>query len=195
MSFDDIQSIWDSQQPLDGAIDKDALTTLITTKNRVFTRIVGVTELVMTGTLLFVAVMFMRDPLLHGHDRILIVPGIASVLAALFVWTGRVARKKREIRYDDSLLGIVDQSIDAIEYQIVRMQGFVWWFAGPTSLGLVIGLCIVDASKRYLFYTVFIPSFILCIGLAYWQIRREIRFKLRPEKARLEDLRNRLVNE
>ncbi|MCS7468935.1 hypothetical protein NZK35_19965 [Stieleria sp. ICT_E10.1] len=113
MSFDEIQSIWDSQQPLDDSVDADALKSGIEARNRLFTRTVGATEVAMTLTLLFVAAMFMKDPLLQGHDRILLVPGIASLLAAMFVWTGRIARKKREMRFDASLLGIVEQSIDA----------------------------------------------------------------------------------
>ena len=108
--------------------------------------------------------------------------------------SGLSRRRKREIRYDASLLGIVEQSIDAIDYQMRRLRSFLWWFAGPTSLGLIIGLFIVDDSKRFLFYTIFIPAFFVCMGLAYWQIRREIRTKLTPEKTRLEELRNRLLN-
>ncbi|QDV42326.1 hypothetical protein Enr13x_21710 [Stieleria neptunia] len=112
----------------------------------------------------------------------------------MFVWTGRNARKKREMRFDASLLGIVQQSIDAVIYQMGRIRNFLWWFAGPTSLGLAIGLFIVEDSKRYSFYTIFIPAFVVFMGLAYWQIRREIRTNLRPEKSRLEELRNRLIN-
>ena len=194
MSFDEIKSIWDSQQPLDDSVNTDALRTSIKAKNRRFTWIVGATEVAMTLTLLFVAAMFMRDPLLQGHDRILLVPGIASLLAALFVWTGRIARKKREMRYDDSLLGIVEQSIGAVNYQMMRMRNFLWWFTGPTGLGLAIGLFIVDDSNRYLFYTIFIPAFVVCMGLAHWQIGREIRTDLIPEKSRLEELRNKLSN-
>lgn len=194
MSFNEIQSIWDSQQPLDETVDADALRTCIKARNRLFTRIVGAMEVAMAVTLLFVAAMFMRDPLLQGHDRILLVPGVVSLLAAVLVWTGRIARKKRETRYDASLLGIVEQSIDAVNYQMGRMRNFLWWFAGPTSLGLATGLFIVDDSKRYLFYTIFIPSFVVCTGLAYWQIRREIRTNLIPEKSRLEELRNKLIN-
>lgn len=194
MSFEDIQAIWESQEPLDGEIDKSALKEWIQSKNRSFTRIVGMTEVVMTLTLLFVGGMFMKDPIVQGHDRILIVPGIASFVAAAFVWTGRIARKKREFVYADSLLGIIERSLDAIEYQKRRMEGFVWWFASPMSLGLIIGLFIVDDSKRYLFYTVFIPAFIACMGLTYWQIRRDVRINLIPEKVRLEDLRKTLTN-
>jgi len=190
MSFEEIQSIWDSQQPLHGRIDREDLTSWIKAKNRSFARIVGTMEIVMVLTFLFLAGMFMRDPVLEGHDPALILAGIASLVAAAYVWTGRVARKKRAVRYEDSLLGIVDQSIDAIDYQVKRMRSFVWWFAGPTSLGLAIGLVIVDESKRYLFYIVFIPAFLVCMGLTYWQIRREIRINLVPEKSRLEALRD-----
>lgn len=194
MSFDEIQSIWESQQPLDGSVDESALATLIKAKNRSFARIVSVSEIAMTLTLLFVAAMFMKDPLLQGHDRILIVAGIASLVAAIFVWTGRIARKKREVSYDDSLLGIVERSIAGIDYQMRRMQSFLWWFAAPNSIGLLIGLFIVDDSKRYLFYTVFIPAFVICMGLTYWQIQRDIRTNLLPEKMRLVDLRSNLID-
>ncbi len=195
MSFDEIQSIWESQESLDGAIDKDALTQRIKARNRLFLRIVGITEVVMTLTLLFLAAMFMKDPLLEGHDRILILAGLAALLAALFVWTGRIARKNREVKYDESLLGIVEHSLDGVDYQIKRMRSFLWWFAGPASLGLVIGLFIVDASKLYLFYTIFIPGFVVCMGLTYWQIRREIRTNLAPERARLQELHRKLLDD
>lgn len=195
MSFEEVQAIWESQQNVDDAINPNELMSLMESRNRSFTKIVSVTEIAMTLTLIFVGGMFMKDPVLQGHDRILAVAGIASFLAAGFIWTGRVARKKREINYDHSLLGIVDCSIGAIDYQQRRMSSFVWWFAGPMSVGLLIGLFIVDDSKRYLFYTVFIPAFIACMVLTYWQIRREIRLNLVPEKKRLQDLRRSLVQE
>jgi len=195
MNFEEVQSIWDSQQPFSSSIDTDALTSWIKSKNQSFTRVVGITEIVMTGTLLFVAGMFLRDPILQGHDRILIVAGVVSLMAAGFVWTGRIARKKRELSYDESLLGILDRSIDAMGYQIKRMRSFIWWFTAPMSLGLIIGLFIVDDSKRYLFYTIFIPGFVICMGLTHWQSEREIRGVLLPEKARLEGLRQRIGHE
>lgn len=194
MSFDEIQSIWNSQESLESRIDRDLLHQWIKDRNRSFTRNVGLVEITMTLTLLFVTAMFFKDPLLQGHDRILMVAGLASLLAAGFVWSGRIARKKRQVNYADTLAGIVEQSIDAIEYQMWRMRSFVWWLAVPMSLGLLIGLFIIDDSKRYLLYTIFIPAFVICIGLAYWQIQREIRTNLVPEKSRLTQLRDRLIN-
>ncbi len=192
MSFEEIQSIWESQRRIDNSLDKDALYSWIQSRNRSFTRVVGVVEIVMTLTLLFVAMMFMKDPVLEGHDRILILAGIASMIAAGFVWSGRIARKKREVSYDSSLLGIVQKSIDAVDYQIKRMRSFLWWFAGPMSLGLLIGLFIIDSDRRYLLYTIFIPAFAICMLLTYWQIQREVEMKLLPEKKRLERLRDQI---
>ncbi|TWT85629.1 hypothetical protein Pla123a_04360 [Posidoniimonas polymericola] len=193
MSFDDVQAIWDSQQPAGDRLDRDALTQCIKADSRSLMRIVGATEMVMTLTLLFMAAMFMRDPLLQGHDRVLLVAAFACLAAAAYVWTGRVARKKREVRYDASLLGMVERSIAAIDYQIARMRGFLWCFGAPTSLGLLIGLLIVDDSKRYLFYWVFIPAYCLCMGLTWLQIGREIRTKTQPERRRLAQLRDQLI--
>jgi len=194
MNFDELQTIWDSQEKLESQIDQDVLHQWIKVRNSSFTRIVGITEIVMTLTLLFVTGMFFKDPLLQGHDRILMVAGFASLMAAAFVWTGRIARKKRQVNYSDSLVGVVERSIDAIDYQTWRMRSFIWWFAGPMSIGLLIGLFIVDEPKRYLFYTIFIPAFTLCMGLTHWQIRRDIRMNLLPEKSRLTQLRDRLID-
>ncbi|MEM8668136.1 MAG: hypothetical protein AAGG48_11510 [Planctomycetota bacterium] len=195
MSFDEIQSIWKSQKPVESDGDSDGLADRITTMHRSHTRMIGLTEFVMTGVLLFLGFMFMKDPILQGHDRVLLVAGFASLAAAGWVWTGRIARKKRLLRYENTLLGIVEQSIDGISYQIRRMRNFVWWFIAPTTLGLLIGLVIVDDSKRYLFYTFFIPAYVVCMVMTYWQIRREIALKLTPEKERLIELRHQLMEE
>ncbi len=194
MSFDDIQSIWDSQPLPEGPIDKDGLLQTVVDRDRAFSRISTITDMLMTGTLLFVAAMFLRDPLIQGHDRVLILPGLTCLCAAGFIWKWRIDRQRRQIGFDDSLIGWIDKSIDGLDDRITQMRNFLWWFACPHAFGLGIALVIVDESKRYLLYTVFVPAFLICIGLTYWQIRREIRLKLRPAKERLESLRARLDN-
>ena len=188
MNDDPIQAIWDSQQPVAISNDRQELTQWIDTRARHLDRTIGLVEIMMTATLVFVAVMFMKDPVLQRHDLILIVPGIFSLAAAAFVWSGRIARKKREINFDTSLKGIAEKSLHGINYQIRRMQSFVWWFAAPCTIGLIIGLFIVDADKRYLLWGVFIPAFIACMAATIWQIRKEIQRKLLPEKQKLEEL-------
>ena len=192
MSFDDLQAIWNSQQLSDSSLDHDALLKTIKDRYYSFRRVANVTEIVMTLTLLFVAAMFLRDPLLQGHDRVLILPGIACLIAASFVWKRRMDRRKREINYDESLLGLIEKSIDGIDDRIARMGGFLWWFVFPNVVGLCIALFIVDDTKRYLLYSIFIPAFCACMVLAYWQIRREIRTTLLPERERLDELRTQL---
>ena len=189
MDLEDIQKAWDSQEE-NPALDFDetSLRSHVRTKVRTFGRLVGWTEIFTAGMLLFITAMFLRDPISEGHDLVLIVPAIASLVAACFVIAGRVLRKKREIAYDDSIKGIVEKSISRIDYQEKRLKSFLWWFAAPMMLGLLIGLVIVDASKRYLFFTVFIPLFVLSIGLCYWQIKKEIKNKLMPERDSLASL-------
>lgn len=195
MTFDEIQSIWNSQQTLKDQIDPAEWQPWIEARNKSLNKSIGFVEVLMFLLMLFLAAMFFRDPILEGHDRILAVCGIMSLIAAGYIWTGRIARKKREVQYDRSLLGIVEQSIDALDYQRRRLASFVWWFALPMSCALLIGLVIVDPSKRYLFYWIFIPGFALCMGLTYWQIRREIARNISPEKRRLEELREALQSE
>lgn len=195
MSFNEIQSIWNSQQPLDGPLDRDGLLLAVVEKARSFNRIVTATDVLMITTLLFVAAMFFRDPLLQGHDLILILPGIACLTGAGAVWKWRINRQRRQTDFDDSLVGMINKSIDNVQDRISHMRSFLWWFACPNVLGLGIALFIIDESKRYLLYSIFIPAFAVCIGLAYWQIQREIRLKLQPEKTRLEALRAQVAND
>lgn len=194
MSFDSVQEIWDSQTVDDDAIDRDALLKQLKQRDRSFSRIVTITDVVMIMTLAFVGFMFMKDPILQGHDLALIVPGILSLFAAGMVWTGRADRKKQQSLFQDNLLGLIEKSIHGIQNRIWWLRNFLWWFAAPLSLGLLIGLFIIDDSKRHLLYVIFIPAFVLCMGLTYWQIRREIRIVLSPEQVRLEALRSRLTD-
>lgn len=193
MNLDEIQSIWDSESNFQPSIDANQWRSWIEQRNQKLRWMIGVVEIVMILTLLFVAAMFFRDPIIDGHDYVLIAPGILALAAAAFVWSGRIARRKRDVQYSDSLLSIVQQSIDALDYQKWWMQSFVWWFAAPMFIGLLIGLAIVDDSKRYLFYWVFIPAFLICMALTIWQIRREIALKILPERNRLEQFRQQLA--
>lgn len=189
MTFDEIQSIWNSQQSLEKSVDHTELQEWIRKRNQTFSRWIALGEIVSLGTLLFLAGMFAKDPILEGHDRILLLASIACLVACGFVIAGRFARKKRAVNYENSLLGIVSKSLDGVDYQISIMKNFVWFFAAPASLGLGIGWFIVDDSKRYLFNWVFIPAFAVCMALTYWQVQKEIKKNLLPEKTRLEDLK------
>ena len=194
MSFEKLQSIWDSQQLPDGSLDEEALLKTMQNRDRSFSRVVSITEIVMTAVMLFVTAMFFRDPLLQGHDRVLMIPGVACLIAAALVWKTRLDRRKREMNYQNSLLGLIEKSIDGIGDRVSKMKCLVWWFGCPMSLGLVIALFIVDDAKRHLFYYIFIPAFLACMALTYWQVHREIRILLLPEKKQLEELRSQLQN-
>jgi hypothetical protein len=195
MGFDELQSIWDSQKLPDGSFDQPGLLNTIRDRDRQFNRMVNVTDFLMTATLLFVACMLMRDPLLEGHDRVLLIPGIACLIGAGFVWKMRMDRKKREVNFDNSLLGLIEKSIDAIDSRISLMKKFLWWFAVPNCLGLVIALFIIDVSKLYLLCFVFIPAFVVAMAVAFGSIRHEIRTALHPERKRLEELKIKLGKE
>lgn len=193
MSFDEIKSIWDSQDFLNDSQNDTELLSAVKTWDRSFRRMVGITDFLMISCLLFVAAMFFRDPLLQGHDRVLMIPGLACLLAAGLAIKWRYDRKTRQQVFDDSLLGLVNRSIDGINDRIARTKSFLLWFAVPNAIGLAIALWIVADSKRYLFYYFFVPGFVACIGLAYWQFQRENKRTLVPHRQRLEALRRKLV--
>ncbi|XZE56459.1 hypothetical protein SH139x_002573 [Planctomycetaceae bacterium SH139] len=195
MKFEDIQAIWDSHPDPNGVLDQRELQEKLKQRDRSFHRIVSLIDYLMMITLLILALMFFRDPVLERHDLVLILPGLACLLAVGMLWSWRRNRKRRELAYDDDLRGLISKSIDGIDDRIAWWHRFTWWFFLPNILGLLIALFIVEDSKRYLFYAFFLPAFFLCMGFAYWHIRIEIRHKLLPEKNRLLALQNQLERE
>src|SRR6056297_1677212 len=131
MSFEEVQAIWKSHAQSNTPLDSNKLRVSVVEKTRSFHRVVNVTELLMFVTLIFVAAMFFRDPLLQGHDLVLIFPGIACIAAAVLVWQWRINRQRRQTDFNDSLMGVIDKSIDSIEEQIALMRRFLWLFALP----------------------------------------------------------------
>lgn len=194
MNFNEIQSIWNSQPASEQTSQRESILLAVVEKEQSLRRITTITDGVMMATLLFVAAMFFRDPILQGHDRILILPGILCLGVAGLLCKWRIDRQRRQLGFDQSLLGLIDKSIDGLDDRISQMRNYVWWFSIPNALGLVIALFIIDPAKRYLLYLVFGPAFVICMGLTVWQINREIRLRLLPEKKRFQDLRAQLTS-
>jgi len=193
MNFEELQNVWNSQQDHAALrVDETAIVQKTQQKVRRMTWRLSLLEIALATMLLLVGVVFLKDPVLEGHDYALIVAGVASFMGAAFIWINRILRKKREMTFEDTLRDNLKKSISRIDYQIKRTRMFLWGCAIPLGLGLVIGLILVDDAKRYLFYTVFMPLFLMCMTLSFWQNRREIRLKLIPEKAELQAILNNL---
>ncbi|EGF25301.1 hypothetical protein [Rhodopirellula baltica] len=195
MNFDEIQSIWNSQATTKETVERESILLAVVEKEQSLRRITTITDGIMIATLLFVAAMFFRDPVLQGHDLILILPGTVCLVAAGWLLKWRMDRQRRHLGFEQSLLGLIDKSIDGLDDRIAHMRNFVWWFAVPNALGLVIALFIIDPARRHLLYLVFGPAFAICMGLAIWQINREIRSRLLPEKQRFQELRTQFTKE
>ncbi|MCR9211821.1 hypothetical protein [Rhodopirellula bahusiensis] len=195
MNFDEIQLIWNSQAATKESLERESILLAVVEKEQSLRRLTAITDGVMIATLLFVAVMFFRDPVLQGHDLVLILPGIVCLAAAGWLFKWRRDRQHRHLGFEQSLRGLIDKSIDGLDDRISQMRNFVWWFAVPNVLGLIIALFIIDPARRYLLYLVFGPAFAICMGLAIWQINREIRSRLLPEKQRFEQLRTQMTND
>ena len=103
MTFDEIQSIGNSQQPMDETIDKGELQSWMRAKNHSF-----------AGC--FVTASWLRLP------------------SSCFLH-------------------------DVANYQIACLRSFIWWFVALASLGLGIGLLLIDDCKRNLLYLCVHPSF------------------------------------
>ncbi len=187
MDFEDMKIIWDTQNdaPL-YAIDEAALHASVRRKARGMKRIVVFFEWVMMGTALFLAVVFLKDPLLYGEDFDRL--GSAAILvgaAAYFVVT--VWRRWRhEATFDRSLRGDLDRALWQVENHIARSRAVRWSFIVPLCLALTLDLLI--PFRGNLILTMLVPFYIF-MGAALWLTEYEIRCWYQPRLRKLTALR------
>lgn len=191
MDFDDMKMIWDTQNdaPL-YAIDEAALHANVRRKARGFKRIVLSFEFLMTGTALFLVVLFLRDPILHGasYDQVLSAALILGAAAYFFVGIWR--RKRGETAFPATLLGDLDRALWQVEYHMARSRAIRWSFIVPMCLALTIDALIPFEGQ--VLFTLLLPFYIF-MGAAAWGVEYEIRCWYLPKHRKLTALRELLT--
>lgn len=117
------------------------------------------------------------------------VSAVALLMIALYIFTGRLRRKKLENRFDRTMLGDLEQAIHSTGYEIRRAKTFFWWYLLP--LGIPTLLNMVQAGVPVWKWLI-VP---FAFGLSYLLVRWELRRKHLPRKRELEALRDLLTNE
>ncbi len=189
MEFEEMRKIWDTQnnEPL-YAINEQALHRRIKAKKKKASRVSNYNEIGLIAIAVITAIpLFIKN---IDQDNIYAYPpAIMLLLTCVYVLIGRAKRKKMEGRYDQSIIGDLDQAISNVNFEIVRARTFIWWYILPLTFPVFLNMYMNDASALKWILVIggfFLSYFVVRIGLTYSQV---------PNKRRLEKLREKLLAE
>ncbi|MFW6068636.1 MAG: hypothetical protein ACOC9E_03550 [Chloroflexota bacterium] len=135
MEFEEMQMIWNSQdEKRMFAIDEDALHEVIKGKSRSASRWLGAVEWMMIVLNPIVAVVLAYDAVAEGG------PTYQFVIAAMYLaYSGvgvyrRLARRKEEVHFDESMLGDLEKAIWRVDYLIKLGGSLIVWYLAPLAL-------------------------------------------------------------
>ncbi|MFT5081246.1 MAG: hypothetical protein ACI84E_001905, partial [Planctomycetota bacterium] len=186
MEFEEMQVIWDAQKDQQMfALDREGLHRKLIKKARSIELSVTANELGMIAICLFLAFDQLRDPLFDQVHYYKLFGGAVMVGVAVWMLLKRLARIRKEQRFEDSLRGDLDRSISHVDYNIGLARSFQWWFLVPAMMTVVVSLYFGDPEARVLSIALITTS---CI-LAMWVVHVGTRCSQIPQKRDLESLR------
>ncbi|MDW3195605.1 MAG: hypothetical protein R8G66_24730 [Cytophagales bacterium] len=189
MEFEEMQKIWDNQnqRPL-YAIDEDALRRRIHAKSRKASLASNVNEigLIAISIITFIIIVIKNI----GNDNPYAYPPvIILLLTSVYIYIGRIKRKKKESQFDRTMLGELDHALYNSEYEIRRARTFPLWYLIPVSIPAMLNMYMNDASitKWVLVLFAFTLSYVVVwFGLTKMQ---------EPRKRKLEKLREKILTD
>lgn len=187
MEFEEMRKIWDSQnqEPL-FAIDEAALYRRIQAKGRKASRIANMNEI---GLIIIFIATSITLLIIERESFYSYLSAALTFLIAIYVWVGRVRRKKAEQQFDRTMLGELDQAIFNVENEITRARTFFWWMLLPAGLPTLLNM--IQAGVAPWKWVIVPVAFVLAFGVVRWELRR----RFLPRKRELEGLRGVLISE
>ncbi len=186
--FEAMQIIWDRQTDEKMyAIDESALHAQIKAKSQSIERKVDLFEWIMIGVNLIVAIVLVIDAVRDMNLWFEYLPAAAYLGFAVYSVYRRLARRRDEIHFDETMLGELDKAIWRINYLITQTRTIIFWYLVP--LMLVFALTAVLNAR--LWWAIGLPLALL--PLTYLASRWEIRRFYLPKKKAMESLREKLL--
>jgi len=190
MDFEELKVIWDTQtaKPL-YAIDQAALQNRVIRKSQSVKRCLDIFEWSGMLALSGVAIASINEPLLEGHDWHQLIGGPIFLMVAVYVGLQRSQRRKSEMQFDHSLLGILEKAISQLESHVRRLGSIVYWGGIPYLITIAVSFYFQHAGKPvWLWIAAMLWPF-----FAYWEVRREIRKGFLPQLRDFKSLREKLT--
>ena len=189
MEFDELKKVWDAQNnELLYGYNEETLRKRIFAKSRRARFVSNVNEI----GLIAISVIVCGILLFKGSGSVSVYnyfTALAMLLAAIYVYRGRILRKRIESTFDRSMLGELDQAIANTSNEAIRAKTFVWWYLLPISIPTFVKSIQTDTSFWELMIIPF--AFILAFSVVRWELKR-VHI---PRKRNLETLRAKLVEE
>ncbi len=186
MNFEDMQKIWDKQngQTL-FAIDEDSLKKQMKVKINKANKSVDVMEYGIIVLNTIVATVLTYRGIESGKNLTLMTAGVSLVIA-LYMLISRTMRKKREIRYDGTMLSSLDNAISNLTYHMNKAKNFIWWYLAPFAMTTLVSM-LYNFDRNKIWIWVFV---ILAYPLAFWMTKWEVRRVHLPRIKSLKSLKN-----
>lgn len=183
MEFEEIKKIWDEQNKEQlFAINEAAMFRNIRNSKIVSERISTITEFLLMATFLYTG--FMTFFKITGPDYWLNYGfGILMLIALIGIIISRIIRKSKKTRFDQNMLGNLEQALHTATYQ-VKLAQIVRWIFLPVAVFL--GTMLYRLERPW--WMIFTAVIILIAGFwaSAWEInwyrrRREKLVKLKQQ--------------
>lgn len=141
MEFEEMKKIWDkqNQQPL-YVINEEALHNRIRAKKGSAGHIANFSEVfIILANIAGAAIILISSYIKAKGDIYTYVLAGLMVVAAVYVFIGRIRRKRRESKFNQSLRGDLDHAITNATFQ-VRLSQIMRWFVLPVGILTILAL-------------------------------------------------------
>lgn len=192
MELDEMKKIWDeqNQEPL-YAINEAALYRSIQSKKKGASRLTNFNDFGLVAVCIITAIVYVFIAIINEtpsiYDYLII---IALMFIAGYIWTGRMQRKKKERRFDRTMLGDLDHAIASVKYEVKRSRTMPWWFLLPLAILVVLNMSTAEDISLWKWLGIS-AGFVLSYLLFRW----EYRYRQKPKEKRLRALRDKLMKE
>lgn len=189
MEFEEIKKIWDTQnEELLYTFNEEALHQSIMSKKKKAARLNNINDFGLVAIAIITAIIYSYLSIINAKPTLYdyFVP-IILICIGIYVWVGRVQRKKKERRFDRTILGDLNHAIANVAFEAKRSRTMVWWFIMPLAVPVV--LILIQREAEWLQVLGVASAFILSYTVVRWDFNR----CQMPKKRQLEALRDKLM--
>ena len=187
MEFEEMEKIWNAQnnEPM-YVFSESALQKRIQAKKNKAGRISTINEIGLT----LIALATGTTLLVRNPDSIFsYISAIALLGVALYVLWGRAQRLIRLKKFDQTMLGNIDQAISNVENEVRRSRTFIYWFILPTIIPSLANMMQKEVEP---WQWLILPAAVL---LSLIVVQYGLKKSHLPKKRGLEILREKLLEE
>ena len=195
MSFEDLQSKWQSLDP--GArlnIDPKLLFNEVRRNHRSMETMLWRRDLNEMSAAAVVTVVF-AFVAYWIREWSLLLCAAGGLFIGLFFVVDRVKQRRLRSPADDSLSSTIEASLRQVEHQIWLLKNVLWWYLMPLAPGMIAFLVSAywQTNKDGLAEQLVVGIVALICAVAFWQVYRvnqgAIKQMLEPRRLELEELK------